>query len=137
MKRSRRAVVATAAVVVVAVGAAAAIGALGSTSRARSGFRLAGHVTGLYPGKHKSLVIVVRNPGRKALRVRSITTSVRDASRACPRRNLHVSRWRGRLRVNGRRSRSVRVTVWLRADSPSACQDARFPLVFRGRATRG
>jgi hypothetical protein len=137
MKRSRRAVVATAAAVVVAFGAAAAIGALGGKSKARSGFRLTGHVTGLYPGEHKRLVIVVRNRGRKALRVRSITTRVRDASRACPRRNLHVPRWRGRLRVKGHRSRRVKVTVWLRADSPSACQGARFRLVFRGRATRG
>jgi hypothetical protein len=138
VKRRHRALVATTALAALALGAAAAIGALGGHPRkATSGFRLAGHVSGLYPGVHKRMVIVVRNRGRKALRVRSITTRVRNAKGGCSRRNLHVSGWRGSLRVKGRSSRHVKVRVWLLPDSPAVCQGALFRLVFRGRATRG
>lgn len=134
--RRRRALVATTILVVLALGAAAAVGALGRHPRkATRGFRLTGHVSGLYPGVHKRLVIVVRNRGRKAIRVRSITTRVRNAKGGCSGRNVHVSRWRGRLRVRGRSSRRVKVGVWLLPDSPNVCQGALFRLVFRGRAT--
>lgn len=70
-----------------------------------------------------------------SLRPRSVTTRVRDASRACRARNVSVSAYRGRLRIRARGSRRVRVTVLMRADSPSACRGAVFPLAFRGFAT--
>jgi hypothetical protein len=117
---------------------AAAFGALGASHRrAAAGFRLSGHVTGLYPGQRKRLVIVVHNRGKRALRVRVITTRVRDASRACRARNLKVASFQGSLRVRAHRSRRVAVRVSMRADSPTACQGAVFRLAFHGRATPG
>jgi hypothetical protein len=117
---------------------AAALGAVGSgRGRVTGGFTLAGHVSGLYPGARRRLLIVVRNRERRPLRVGSVTTRVRDASAACSGRNLHVSRFRGRLRLAGRGSRRIAVRVWMRPESPAAWQGAVFPLVFRGWATRG
>lgn len=119
-------------------GTAAALGALGANHRReRTGFKLSGHVTGLYPGQRKRLVIVVRNRGRRAIRVRVVTTRVRGASRACKARNLRIAAFHGALRVAGRRSRRIVVRASMRADSPTACQGAVFRLAFHGRATPG
>jgi hypothetical protein len=119
-------------------GTAAAVGALGAShGRSAAGFKLSGHVTGLYPGQRKRLVIVVRNRGSRPLRVSTVTTRVRDASGACKARNLRVAAFRGALLVAGHRSRSVVVRASMRADSPTACQGAVFRLAFHGRATPG
>lgn len=101
----------------------------GTTAR----FTLRGHVRRLYPGVHRKLKIVVHNPGRHAVTVRSITTHVSAVSPACKARNLHVSAFRGRLRVPARKSRGVFVRVWMRPDSPKACQGGVFRLTFHGR----
>jgi len=119
-------------------GTAAALGGLGANHHhAAAGFKLSGHVTGLYPGQRKQLVILVHNRGQRPIRVRVITTDVRDASAACKARNLWVATFHGSLRVRGQRSRSVVVSARMRVDSPSACQGAVFRLAFHGRATRG
>jgi hypothetical protein len=76
---------------------------------------------------------VVHNPGRRTLTVRSITTHVKGASAACRARNLHISTFHGHLRVRAHRSRRVRVRLWMRPDSPPACQGGVFRLAFRGR----
>jgi len=128
----------TVAMVLAPLVAAGVVRALASGhGRPSRGFTLAGHVKGLYPGARRRLVIVVRNRGRRPLRVRSVTTRVRDASAGCSGRNLRVSRFRGRVRVRARRSRRIAVSVRMLPESPAACQGAIFPLVFRGRATRG
>lgn len=118
-----------------AVTAAVAVGSVGHGHRRAAGrFTLHGHVSGLYPGVRRRLRIVVHNPGRRPLTVRSITTHVRNASAACKARNLHVSAYRGRLRVRAHRSRRVSVRLWMRPDSPTACQGRVFRLAFHGRA---
>jgi hypothetical protein len=123
---------------ITALAAGAAVGATSSGHHAqRRQFTLTGHVIGLYPGSHRRLTIVVRNRSRKPLRIRSVITRVRDAGPACRARNLRVSKFRGRLRVRPHRRRRIAVTVWMRPDAPDGCQGARFPLVFRGRATLG
>lgn len=127
-------------VVLLAIGLTAAT-AIGSTGirrvKKRSGFSLAGHVDGLLPGEHRLLVITTRNRGRTPLLVRSIVTKVHDASPKCTGGNLHVARFRGRLRLKSRGSRRIVVSVWMSPASPSACQGATFRLSFQGRATRG
>jgi hypothetical protein len=133
--RSRRRLLATALAVGVLVlstaVAAASIGNGHGGTTAR--FTLRGHVRGLYPGVHRKLKIVVHNPGRRAVTVRSITTHVSAVSSACKARNLHVSAFHGRLRVPAHRSRRVSVRVWMRPDSPKACQGGVFRLTFHGR----
>jgi hypothetical protein len=137
---SRRRVVRAALVGLLAVALTAAT-AIGSTGIGRGkkarGFALSGHVSGLLPGQHRRLVITARNRGRTPLLVRSVTTRVHDASEACKGRNLHVTRFRGRLHLEAWRSRRIVVRVWLSTATPSACQGAVFHLSFQGRATRG
>jgi hypothetical protein len=122
----------------IALTAATAIGSTG-VGRAKRGkaFSLSGHVTGLLPGQRKLLVITVRNQGRRALRVRVVTTRVLDAGTACRARNLRVAAFHGSLRVAAHRSRTIAVRASMRADSPTACQGAVFRLAFHGRATPG
>ena len=122
----------------VALSAATAIGSTG-VGRAKRGkaFSLSGHVTGLLPGQRKRLVITVYNRGRRALRVRVVTTRVLDASAACKAGNLRVASFRGALRVRAHRARTIAVNASMRADSPSGCQGAVFRLAFHGRATPG
>jgi hypothetical protein len=116
---------------------AAAQGLSGSKHRRISStFTLHGHVGGLYPGARTRLLIAVNNRGRRPLRVRSITTRVRDAKPGCSAKNLQVDPYRGRLRVGAGRRRNVSVSVRMLPTTPVACQGALFPLAFRGRATR-
>jgi hypothetical protein len=122
--------------VVTVLMAGVAVGAVDSGhSKPGRLFALTGHVSGLYPGVRRQLVIVVHNRGRRPLRIRSVTTRVRNASAECRGRNLRVSRFRGRLRLKARASRRIAVSVRMLPESPPACQGAVFPLVFRGRAT--
>jgi hypothetical protein len=138
MSRRRLVRAALVGLLAVALTAATAIGSTGiGRAKNRSGFSLSGHVTGLLPGQQKRLVIVVHNFGGRAIRVRVITTHVRDASSVCKARNLKVESFHGDLRVRAHRSRRAVVTASMRVDSPSACQGAVFRLSFHGRAARG
>lgn len=98
-------------------------------------FSIHGRIKGLYPGVHKRLKIVVHNRGPRRLTVRAITVRVKGGSAACRARNLHVSAFHGRLRVRAHKSRRVRVRIWMRAGSPTACEGHVFRLAFRGRGT--
>jgi hypothetical protein len=137
---TRRLVVRAALVGLLAIALTAAT-AIGSTGISRGtkggGFTLSGHVSGFLPGERRLLVITARNRGRTPLLVRSVVTHVHDPSAACSGGNLQVSKFRGRLRLDGRGSRRIVVTVSMSAASPSACQGAVFRLSFKGRATRG
>jgi hypothetical protein len=138
MSRRRLARAGLVAVVAIALTAATAIGSTGAGRATRGkGFSLSGHVTGLYPGQRKRLVIVVRNRGSRVLRVREVTTHVRDASAACKARNLRIASFHGSLRVAPHGWRRITVRASMRLDSPSACQGAVFRLAFHGRATPG
>jgi len=140
----RRRVLAAALVAgVLALSTAVAAGSIGHGHRRAAcmrgtacGFTLDGQIKGLYPGVHKRLKIVVHNRGSRRLTVRSITTRVRGGSAACRARNLRVSRYRGRLRIRAYTSRRVRVRIWMRRSTPTACQGHVFRLTFRGRGTQ-
>jgi hypothetical protein len=118
------------------IAATAAVGALAPHRKGGGRFILSGHVSDLYPGARRPLVIVVRNLGRRPLRVHSIKTEVRNATAACRASNVHVSEFRGTIRVAGFKSRRVIVRISMRRDTSSACRRATFPLTFRGWATR-
>lgn len=98
--------------VAVAVAAAALAGVAMSSSlhsgqrEARGGFTLRGHVGGLYPGARRRLVVVVRNRGRRALRIRSITTLVRPAVPAAARETCACRPFAGGL-SSGRAARGA------------------------------
>ena len=124
--------------------AAAHEGGAGGTSAAGDlaakqkypGFSITGHVTGLLPGAHGRLRLKVHNRHRFKIRVTSIKTRVGDPSAACRASNVSVRRFRGHKKVPGRHSRRIRVRIRMAASAPDACQGARFPLTYKGRAVR-
>jgi hypothetical protein len=105
------------------------------------GLRAEGHMTGLYPGRHRPVWVHVRNPFDHRARVRWIRTRVIDARPDCspdnlaPRRSrglrqLKSGRWR-HVRIPPHQTRRVRVRMRMRARAPDSCQGAVFPLRFR------
>jgi hypothetical protein len=105
------------------------------------GLRAEGHVTGLYPGRHRPAWVHVRNPFDRRARVRWIRTRVIDAGPGCSRdniaprrsrglRQLKSGRWR-HVRIPAHQSRRVRVRLRMRYRAGDSCQGARFPLRFR------
>ena len=100
------------------------------------GFSISGHVEGLYPGAQASLRLRVRNHHRFPIVIRSITVTAADAASGCNAASLQVSGFRGRRVVRARRAKRIRVPISMLADAADECQNARFPLTFRGKARR-
>jgi hypothetical protein len=109
--------------------------------REPAGLRVEGHVTGLYPARHKPVWVHVRNPFDRRARVRWIRTRVLDVGPDCsqdniaPRRSrglrqLKSGRWR-HVKIPPHQTRRVRVRLRMRERAPDGCQGARFPLRFR------
>lgn len=107
----------------------------GARSPAPPGFRITGSADGLLPGIPGSLTVTVRNPYRFRIRVTALRASVRDA-RGCSAGNLKPVALRRPFVVPARGSRRFLLPISLAADAPNACQDARFRLVFSGRAAK-
>jgi hypothetical protein len=109
--------------------------------RTPAGLRAEGHVTGLYPGRHRPVWVHVRNPFDRRARVRWIHTRVIDAGPGCSDDELAPRRSRGlrqlksghwhHVRIPPYQTRRARVRLRMRARAPDACQGATFPLRFR------
>jgi hypothetical protein len=97
-------------------------------------FTVTGSVHGLYPGASLHLHLTVHNDEPFAIVVRSISTTVHDASARCRASNLVVQGFTGTLRVPRHGRASVTVPVRLGHTAPNACQGATFRLTYTGRA---
>jgi hypothetical protein len=133
--RARGLTAAAAITAVGVVGAAGATHAAAPTGAART-LVLSGHVSGLFPGSTRPLVLRIRNRNAFAVRVVSTRVVVRDASSRCRSSNLRVSRFRGSLRVRARQTGTLRLLVQMTPAAPNACQRAVFPLTLTARAVR-
>lgn len=108
---------------------------VGTAAPAR--FRIAGHVTGLYPGSKSRLRLTLRNPNPYPIRVTKIRTSVQvPAGSACPARSIQIKRFAGSRRIAARAVVRVKVKVSMRAMVPNGCAGQRYRLAYRGWATR-
>lgn len=96
-------------------------------------FTITGGATGLYPGGVGHIMMKVRNPYRRHLRVRSLRVRVLDAGPRCRASNLHVIPFRGFVDVRPRRTYVVRVIARMVSSAPAGCSGARFPLRFSGK----
>lgn len=108
-----------------------------TAARARR-FKIAGRVTGLYPGARKSMRLKIANPNRYKIKVSRVTVAIKDSDiPGCtrewvkPKRRLRLS-----LLVPARARAFVKLPVTMSAAAPNACQRARWPLRFSGRAVR-
>jgi hypothetical protein len=99
-------------------------------------FSIRGHVVGLFPGERGDLWLTLVNRNNFAINVTSVTVRAGDANPVCTSYYLVPARFSGSLRVRANSYRRLKLTVVLRKRAPDPCQDARFPLSYRGRATR-
>jgi len=100
-------------------------------------FSIEGSVGVLFPGKTSALVLVVTNPGKMAIKVTSIMTTVGGGSDHCGEANVTVTPFAGQLLVPAGKARHATVYVTLVHSAPDACQVARFPFAYSGRAIAG
>jgi hypothetical protein len=92
-----------------------------------------GHVGGLYPGADRRMRVTVRNRDSRPARLRRFRTRVSNANPVCTDAYLRVRRLkRPQRRIGPQRSILIRVRVRVRPSAPDACQNARWPLRFRG-----
>ena len=99
-------------------------------------FSISGHVQGLYPGKATRIRLVVHNPNRFAIRVKSITVGVGNAGSLCSAKNVVVGSFSGSLRVTSGHSQTLRLPIRMRAGAPDSCSGKKFRLSYRGRAVK-
>jgi len=121
-----------------AVTAAHALGQVNTwpSKTAPKRFSIRGHVDGLMPGKRSPLVLTIRNPWSRTIRVTSVGARIGPSGRPCQLRNLTVSRFRGSLVVRPRSIRRLVLSAGLRAGAPAGCRGATFGLTFHGTAVR-
>lgn len=101
-------------------------------ARANGTFRIAGSVSGLFPGSSRQLKLTVSNPQTFPIVVTSIATAVQNASASCTAANLSVSAFSGQLSVPAFGSAKVTVLAKLAYSAPNACIGSKFPLVYSG-----
>ena len=130
---SVRALVALAGVVALACSLNAL--AAGEVKPGPKGFTITGGATGLYPGGVGHIVVKVRNPYRRDLRVSALRVRVLDAGPGCRAANLRVTPFRGFVDVRAGRTYVVRVAARMVSAAPPGCSGARFPLRFSGKGT--
>jgi len=107
-----------------------------SSNAAPKRFSITGHVDGLMPGSRLPLVLRIRNPWSRRIRVTSVGARIAASGRPCPLRNVKISGFRGSLAVGPRSIRTLVLTASLRAGAPAACEAATFALNFYGKAVR-
>lgn len=99
-------------------------------------FTITGHARRLSPGVTRTLRLRIGDPAPFAILVREVTVTVRNANPGCPHRYARVASYSGSLRVPAHGSSALRLAITLLPSAPNACQGARFPLDFHGRAER-
>ena len=133
----------TLAVAAFLVSAAAAIGALAPRQPAAErtqahqpkpgrSFRISGFVEDLHPGASAPLRLKLQNPHRFKIVVRKLKVGVGDAAGGCSASNVTIPRFKGRLHLA--HSKLLTLPVAMSPAAPSSCQNAIFPLTYRGKA---
>ena len=134
MRRAATSVRAVAALAgVVALACSLTAFAAGEARPGPKGFTITGGATGLSPGVVGHIVVKVRNPYRRHLRVSVLRVRVLDAGPRCRASNLRVARFGGFVDVRPRKTYVVRINARMVASAQPGCSGARFPLRFSGK----
>ena len=133
----------TSQIVLVGYGSSSSESALGATgspsglqAQTSGSFTIAGNVAGMFPGRTVPMLLTVNNPKSFPIVVTSITTTVGNASAACPASNLSVTPFAGQLTVPSLGSAVTTVVVSMALSATDGCQGATFPLVYSGLASK-
>ena len=102
---------------------------------ATPGFKVTGHISGLYPARQAMLVARVHNPNGFAISVRSLKASVKNVQ-GCSGKNIKIETFKGKHRVAARKTGKIKLTLTMKPKAPDGCQAAELPLVFHGKAVK-
>ena len=102
---------------------------------ATPGFKVTGHISGLYPGRQAKLVVRLHNPNGFAISVRSLKASVKNVP-GCSGKNIKIKKFKGKHRVAARRTGKIKLTLTMKPKAPDGCQAAKLPLVYHGKAVK-
>ena len=102
---------------------------------ATPGFKVSGHISGLYPGRQAKLVVRVHNPNGFAISVRSLKASVKSVP-GCSGKNIKIKKFKGKRRVAARKTGKIKLTLTMKPKAPDGCQAAKLPLVYHGKAVK-
>ena len=97
-------------------------------------FHVLGRVQGLYPGAGRGLRLMVVNRTEDRMRVTAIRARVGDANAGCESTTLVPTSFRGSMWVPASSIKRLRLPIRMRVSAPDACQGARYPVAFIGRA---
>lgn len=98
-------------------------------------FTISGSVSGLYPSKSVALVLTVTNPFSASISVRSITTTVSNATASCTSAYVAVTKFSGPLFVAAGKTATATVQATMKPSAPNACEGKSFPFHYTGTAT--
>lgn len=102
---------------------------------ATPGFQVKGHITGLYPGTHRTLVAKVHNPNGFAIVVRSLGARLQGVH-GCAAGTIKIDRFKGRKRIGRRSTVKIKLALRMKAKAPDGCQGAKLGIVYRGKAVQ-
>jgi hypothetical protein len=101
-------------------------------------FKIKGKIKGLYPGARKKLTLRVTNTQRYRIKITSLRVKVSNSNKAgCeakwirPKKTVRVA-----LLIPARAKIRVSYPVRMSKKAPNACQGARWPLRFSGKAVK-
>ena len=109
------------------------------TGTAPRSLAIHGHVTGMYPGRHATLRLHVRNPLTVRVGVYRIRVHVQRAAGpagTCPSDMLRILPWRGLARVRAQHTRMFKLSIQMRRRAPDRCQGARWHLTYDAKSVR-
>jgi hypothetical protein len=98
-------------------------------------FSIAGHTSGLYPGRTVPLVLTLTNLDNVMISVTSVSTAVGQPSRTCAADHVAVTRFAGRVVLRPRQTSRVIVAVTMDRSTPNSCEGAVFPFRYSGLGT--
>jgi hypothetical protein len=102
---------------------------------ATPGFKVNGHISGLYPGEKAKLVTRVHNPNGFAITVRSLKVSVGNVP-GCSGKNIEIKKFKGKHRVPAHRTGKIKLQLTMKPKAPDACQAAKLTLAYHGKAVK-
>lgn len=94
-----------------------------------------GTLAGLYPGRAASVTVVVRNPSRRAIRLKTVSATATSLP-GCPGSMLQVRTVTTRKVLKPRKSVTVALPAQLARTAPDACQGKTFRLALKATGSQ-
>ncbi len=94
---------------------------------ATPGFKVTGHISGLYPGRQAKLVVAGAQPQRLR-HLRAIAEGEREATfRDARGKNIKIKKFKGKHRVAAHKAAKIKLTLTMKPKAPDGCQAREAP----------